>query len=109
MDLAIGQLGQAVSDFSNAIQIKPELIEGYATRGAVYFAMNQYDEAISDFTKIIELAPASPEAYFKRSLACYANGQYDQAWHDVYKIQSFDLHLPSGFLALLNAASGKRK
>ena len=109
VDLEIGQLGQAVSDFSNAIQIKPEIIEGYAKRGAVYFAMNQYSEAISDFTRIIEMAPTSAEAYFKRSLACYANGQYDKAWKDVYKIQSFGLHVPSGFLALLNAASGKQK
>jgi len=109
VDLAIGQLGQAVSDFSSAIKIKPEIIEGYAKRGAVYFAMSRYSEAISDFTKIIEMAPTSAEAYFSRSLAFYANGRYDQAWQDVNKIQSFDLPVPSGFLALLNAASGKQR
>ncbi len=109
VDLEIGQLGQAVSDFSNAVQIKPELTEAYAKRGAIYVAMNRYSEAISDFTKIIEMVPTSAEAYFRRSLACYANGRYDRAWQDVYKIQSFDLPVPKGFLALLSAASGKQK
>ena len=109
VDLEIGQLGQAVSDFSNAVQIKPELTEAYSKRGAIYVAMNQYSEAISDFTKIIEMVPTSAEAYFRRSLACYANGRYDRAWQDVYKIQSFDLPVPKGFLALLSAASGKQK
>ena len=109
VDLAIGQLGQAISDFSNALEIKPEFIEGYVERGAIYISMSRYSEAIADFTKIIEMDPASAEAYFMRSLACYASGRYDKAWQDVYKIQSFNLPVPSGFLALLNAASGKQK
>jgi tetratricopeptide (TPR) repeat protein len=107
VDLAIGQLGQAVSDFTKAVQIKPGLVEGYAGRAPIYVDMNRYAQAISDFTKVIELDPDSTETYFKRSLACYANGQYERAWQDVKKIQGIGLSVPSGFLTLLHAASGK--
>jgi tetratricopeptide (TPR) repeat protein len=107
VDLAIGQLGQAISDFTKAVEIKPAFIDGYAGRGDINVAMNSYEQAITDFTKVIELDPDSAETYFKRSLACYANGQYDRAWQDVNKIQSLGLSVPSGFLTLLHAASGK--
>ena len=107
VDLAIGQLGQAISDFTKAVEIKPGLVEGYANRAPIYVDMNQYEQAISDFTKVIELNPGSIETYFKRSLACYANGQYERAWQDVQKIQDIGLSVPSGFLTLLHAASGK--
>ena len=107
VDLAIGQLGQAISDFTKAVEIRPEFAEGYSIRGDIYAAMNQYEQAISDFTKVIELDPDSAETYLKRSSAFYANGQYEKAWQDVNKIQGLGLPVPSGFLALLSAASGK--
>jgi tetratricopeptide (TPR) repeat protein len=107
VDLAIGQLGQAISDFTTALEIKPGFTEGYVCRAPIYVAMGRYEEAISDFTKVIERDPDSAETYFKRSLACYANGQYDRAWDDVNKIRSLGLRVPSGFMELLRAASGK--
>jgi len=99
VDLAIGQLGQAISDFTKAVEIKPGFTEGYASRAPIYVRMGQYGEAILDFTRIIENKPDPVEIYFKRSLAYYANGE---------KIQSLGLRIPSGFLTLLSAASGKR-
>jgi tetratricopeptide (TPR) repeat protein len=107
VDLAIGQLGQAISDFTKAVEIKPAFTEGYSIRGNTYIAMSRYEQAISDFTKVIELDPDSAETCFRRSLASYANGQYERAWQDVHKIQSLGLTVPSGFLTLLRAASGK--
>jgi len=91
------------------VEIKPEFIEGYESRGPIYIAMSQYEQAISDFTKVIENDPDSAETYFRRSLACYANGQYGRAWEDVRKIQSLGLPVPSEFLILLRAASGNQR
>ena len=109
VDLAIGQLGQAISDFTKAVEIKPGFNEGYESRGPIYMAMSQYEQAIADFTKVIEHDPNSAETYFMRSLACYANGWYGKAWQDVHKIQSLGLSVPAEFLALLRAASGKKR
>ncbi|MHC4439450.1 MAG: tetratricopeptide repeat protein [Planctomycetota bacterium] len=109
VDLEIGQLGQAISDITKAVEIKSQLTECYSIRGGIYVSMDQYEQAISDFSKVIELDPDSTETYFRRSLACYANGQYEQAWQDVYKIQDLGLPVPSGFLTLLRASSGKSR
>jgi tetratricopeptide (TPR) repeat protein len=109
IDLEIGQLGQAISDFTKAVEIKQGFIEGYVSRAPVYVAMGRNEEAISDFTRIIENNPDAVEIYFRRSLTCYANGQYDSAWEDVRKIQDLGLTVPSGFLTLLHAASGKQE
>jgi tetratricopeptide (TPR) repeat protein len=109
VDLAIGQLGQAISDFTKAIEIKPGFTEGYIARAPIYDAMGRYEDAISDFTRIIENNPDAVEIYFGRSLARYMSGEYAGAWEDVHKIRSFNLQVPSGFLALLRAASGKQR
>lgn len=109
VDLAIGQFGQAVSDFTKSVEIKPGFIEGCTCRAPTYFEMGRYEDAISDFTRIIENDPDALEIYFSRSLAYYMSGDYAGAWEDVHKIQSLDLHVPSGFLTLLRAASGKQR
>jgi tetratricopeptide (TPR) repeat protein len=109
VDLAIGQLGQAISDLTKALEIKPGFAEARAARAPVYFEMGRYEDAISDFTRIVESNPEAVEVYFSRSLAAYMSGDYAGAWHDVHKIQSLDSHVPSGFLALLRAASGKQR
>lgn len=108
VDLEIGQLGQAISDFTKAVEIKPGFTEGYIARAPIYDALGRYEDAISDFTRIIENNPDAIEIYFSRSLARYISGDYTGAWEDVHKIRSFDLQVPSGFLTLLRAASGKR-
>ena len=105
VSVAIGLLGQGVSDFSKVVEIKPELIDGYEKRGSLFFAMKQYDEAISDFTKIIELDPTFVRVIFQRSLAHYAKGQYALAWEDVHKIQNCGLPIPPDYLKVLRHVS----
>ena len=109
VSVAIGLLGQGVSDLGKVIEIKPENTEGYEKRGSLYFAMNQYDEAVADFTKIIELDPAAAPAAFRRSLAYYANGQYGLAWEDVHKIQNLGLSIPTEYLKVLRLVSDAEK
>lgn len=109
VDLAIGQLGQAISDLTKALEIKPGFTQARTARAPVYFELGRYEDAILDFTRIVENNPEAVEVYFSRSLAAYMSGDYAGAWHDVHKIQSLDSHVPSGFLALLRAASEKQR
>jgi lipoprotein NlpI len=100
-------LGQAISDFTKVVEIKPGFTEGYTSRGILHVAMSQYDQAIGDFTKVLELEPARAEMYLSRSLAFFAKGQYDKAWQDVHRIQDLGLSVPAEFLESLRAASGQ--
>jgi tetratricopeptide (TPR) repeat protein len=52
-----GQLDQAISDFTKALEINPRLAEAYYNRGIVYSEKGQLDQAISDFTKALEINP----------------------------------------------------
>ena len=104
--VAIGQLGKAESDFTQTVEINPELAEAYIHRGNIYVAMNQYEQAIQDFTKALEINPRCTEIYFKRAMACFAQGRYDDAWQDVNEIRKMGLQVPPGFLNNLQKVSG---
>lgn len=59
-----GQYDQAISYYTEAIEINPSFAEAYVNRGNVYHAKGQYDQAISDYNKAIEINPNSCEECF---------------------------------------------
>jgi len=50
-----GQYDEAISDFTKAIEIKPNYARAYRMRGEAYFNKGQYDKAIPDLKKAIGL------------------------------------------------------
>ncbi len=80
-----GQFDQAISDYTNAIEINPKYAEAYYARGIVYYDQGEYDQAISDFTKAIEINPKFAEAYYNRGIVYKNKDQYDQAISDYTK------------------------
>lgn len=51
-----GQLEQAISEFSQAIELNPSNASVYNNRGSVYAEKGQYDLSIADFKKVVELS-----------------------------------------------------
>ena len=47
----------AISDYTRAIEIDPQLELAYANRGLTYYYLKKPMEAISDYTKSIEINP----------------------------------------------------
>ncbi len=45
---------KAISDFSKAIEIKPEFKGGYGDRALTYELMKNYPKAIEDYTQTIK-------------------------------------------------------
>jgi len=70
-----GQLDQAISDYTKALEINPKYAEAYYNRGNVYSDKGQYDQAISDFTKALEINPKYAEAHYNRGIAYVKKGQ----------------------------------
>ena len=79
------QYGQAISDYTKAIEINPRYAVAYSNRGRAYDKKGQYDQAIKDFTKAIEVNPRFAGAYYNRGLAYKHKNQYDQAIIDYTK------------------------
>ena len=59
----------AISDFSKAIELNPELTECYKYRGALYGITKQYDKSVADLTIYLNTKPNDAEYRFNRGLS----------------------------------------
>ena len=77
-----GEYTQAIADYTQVIQLKPDYAEAYNNRGVVYANQQNYTQAIADYTQAIQLKLGDAEAYYNRGKA-YTNQQnYTQAIAD---------------------------
>jgi tetratricopeptide (TPR) repeat protein len=53
---------KAIEDCTTALEIDPENINAYGSRGETYFDMGGYDSAIADFNAILSMDPDNGEA-----------------------------------------------
>jgi arylsulfatase A-like enzyme/Tfp pilus assembly protein PilF len=72
-------LKPALQNFDKAIQLDPNLSDGYNGRGAVYLALNESKKAVLDFKKVIELKPENADAYFNITYALINDGRKKEA------------------------------
>lgn len=80
----------AVSDFSAAIDLKPDLVHAYVMRGMAYGQMKLSAAAVADFTRAIGIDPNSGYAYYARGREYWANGDYLKAKEDYDKAVELD-------------------
>ena len=63
---------QAITHYSKAIEINPQLAEAYNNRGLAKFDLGEYQEAITDYDTAIEINTQYAEAYYNRGGAKYS-------------------------------------
>jgi tetratricopeptide (TPR) repeat protein len=73
----------AIADFSRAIELDPDYVSAYYSRGVLYWRelRNAY-RAIRDLTRVIELRPTWYEALFNRAMAYQVRGDHERAIAD---------------------------
>lgn len=80
--LSKGDLDQAIADYTEAIQLKPDFLAAYLNRGTAQRKKGEYDLAIADYTQAIQAKSDLYDAYTLRGI-CYAKkAQYQQAIAD---------------------------
>ena len=84
-DMAKAYFGLAFTDFTHAIEAKPDFSEAYDHRGLVYQALGNYNAAIADGSQAIVYAPDSYRAYNNRGTSYHASGDTDRALADYSK------------------------
>ncbi|MBO5209684.1 MAG: tetratricopeptide repeat protein [Lachnospiraceae bacterium] len=72
----LNEFDNAISDFNEAINLKPDFAEAYVGRGNVYCYQGKYDCAIKDFDEAIRLNPTI-ESYNCRARTYYMKDEYD--------------------------------
>ncbi len=75
-------MAQAISDFTTAIHLNPDLVEAWYNRGTTYTHLRRYENAISDFTEALRLKPTFAFAQCNRGFAYFQLGNYDHALTD---------------------------
>ena len=77
-----GDYKQAIREYTNAIQLKPDYIEAYQERGDANTKTGDYDGAIADYSEAIRLYPDSPSPYLSRGFAYQLKRDFDRAVAD---------------------------
>lgn len=80
-----GKLDQAIADYTEAIQLKPDLFVAYLNRGTAQRKKGEVDLAIADYTKAIELKADLFDAYTLRGICYGKKGRYEEAIADFTK------------------------
>lgn len=77
-----GNLDEAISKYTDAINSKPSDWTGYCYRGKVYLYIKKFDKALTDISKAITLSPNTSSLYSVRGDCYYGEGIYDKAIND---------------------------
>ena len=92
-----GNLSQAISNLTKAIEINPKLAKAYNNRGVAYATQGNLPQAISDFTKVIEINPQDAEAYYSRGFIYGKQSNFTQAISDFSKAIEIDPNLAKAY------------
>ena len=76
------QYDKAITDYTEAIRLKPDYAEAYANRAGAYNYQGQYEKAIADLNEVIRLQPALADAYLARGYSYLNLRQYDASIAD---------------------------
>ncbi|MEZ4672414.1 MAG: DUF4062 domain-containing protein [Anaerolineae bacterium] len=79
-----GQLADAITAFTSAIELDPQNAVPYNGRGLTYADLDRLDEALSDYNRAIELDPTFPYAYGNRGHLYLERGERQAAASDFH-------------------------
>jgi protein O-mannosyl-transferase len=85
-----GDFNKAMSDFNEAIKIRPDYIEAFINRGIIYYEAGRLTEALSDFNKALAINPKVAEALYNRGNVYLKQNNFTQALWDYNKAIELD-------------------
>jgi tetratricopeptide (TPR) repeat protein len=75
----VGDLDQAIADYTEAIRCVPGLAAAYNNRGNAHLELGKLDDAIADFTAAIRIDHSDGLAHFNRGRAYEKKGDANAA------------------------------
>jgi tetratricopeptide (TPR) repeat protein len=95
-----GEFREALKDFNRTIALKPDFVQAWTSKGALYKDMGELDKAIAAYSRAIELVPAAGQLpregsyYFFRSAVWYELEDCGKALADI--LQALQLNPEEG-------------
>ena len=69
--------------YTRSIELDPELMQAYRSRGTLLVGLGRYEEASVDLNKALELAPDDTQILALRSVSSWSQGLDDQALAEI--------------------------
>jgi len=104
-----GRFEEAIVECIKAIELDPNLPDGYGIRAWIYNETGQYDLAIPDFTRALELDPDYISDYVNRAQAYINTGQFDLAIADCDEAIRRDSNYDLAYMRRAQAYMGQGK
>jgi tetratricopeptide (TPR) repeat protein len=82
---ALKQYDLAAQQYTKALELNPQSIPGYLSRGAAYTEIAKYDEALKDLGRVIQMDPENTMAFYQRAMTNIYAQKYDAAIADCNK------------------------
>jgi tetratricopeptide (TPR) repeat protein len=74
-----GQMEEAVAQYRDALEIRPDDPEIHCNLGVAFFQMSEPDEAIAQYRKALEIAPDYAVAHNDLGIALFKKGELEEA------------------------------
>lgn len=108
-----GHTEEAIGDYSRAVALRPDWVEGWWDLGAMQYQASHYTDAAASLQKLTVLAPNSAEAWTLFGLSQFGTKDYDAALASLEKARKLGgsqdpeiAHVAAYHLALLLIRSG---
>jgi serine protease Do len=85
VEYALGNINDALSHLSDAIDVSPNTAVTYVNRHWIYRDRGEIDEAIDDLTRAINISPDQPDFYGYRERLHLINGNISKAREDFFR------------------------
>lgn len=109
--LKLGELDQAVEDYTKVIELDPENLRAYYDRGIANTQLGNYEQAVADYDRASELAPNEETIYLNRGIAKMRQGKLQDAITDYTQALEFDPELGDAYAnrGITKAALGDKE
>jgi rhomboid protease GluP len=105
----VGQYAQAIDDYSEVLNAKPDAVQVYFRRGIAYRENGQYDRALTDLEVVVRSRshplPNFPFFFGERGVVNFALGRFADAAQDFARVLALDATDQYGALWLYIARS----
>ena len=88
---------KAIMHYSRALELKPDYVDAYNARGAIFAMWGKIDHALKDFSMVIKLEPDYFAAYLNRGGVHRNDGRYEQALQDFGKVIELQPNVHVGY------------
>jgi tetratricopeptide (TPR) repeat protein len=74
-----GDVKSQIAALSDIIEMRPNTLTAYSTRGELYYNLGQYDKAAGDFIHVVEIDNRNLSAFYKLGDCYYKSKKYSDA------------------------------